>query len=211
MLGGGCDGAWQLPGRISVMPAGHSPLASVGVPPRPGPWPASSAPPAAIVRNSVTTKGSFDIVPDIICGSVLDPGDPPGRRPSGRGAPGPRPGPRARRSRGRAATTAGRSGGALRPAGRRLRGGRQDLAAAGRGHPAGRRLAVRSLEDLHGRSARLHGDQPRHRFLPDRRPDPVRRSPGDPLQAAAGRPARRAATTSTAARRRSSCSPTRRR
>src|SRR5688572_7002486 len=73
MLGGGCEGAWQLPGRISVMPAGHSPLASVGVPPRPGPWPASSAPPAAIVRNRVTTKGSFDIVPDIICGSVLTP------------------------------------------------------------------------------------------------------------------------------------------
>src|SRR5215213_4304961 len=73
MLGGGCDGVWQLPGRTSVMPAGHSPLASVGDPPRPGPWPASSAPPAAIVRNSVTTKGAFDIVPAIICGSVLAP------------------------------------------------------------------------------------------------------------------------------------------
>src|SRR3954471_20242796 len=71
MLGGGCEGAWQLPGRTSVMPAGHSPLASGGAPPRPGPWPASSAPPAAIVRNSVTTKGAFDIVPAIICGSVL--------------------------------------------------------------------------------------------------------------------------------------------
>jgi hypothetical protein len=166
---------------------------------RPGPGQRARLP-AAIVRNSGTTKE-----PSTSCWIICVPFPPGDRRAAG--LPGgvlPSPGPRVAGLRARqppvdlAARFAQRVDAYRRPTQPRRRR---------RGHPAGRRFAVRSLEDLHGGSAR-HTVINRDRFLPDRRPDP-RRSLVIPDRAWSS--CTSAATTSTAARRRSSCSPTRRR
>src|SRR5687767_3383662 len=54
MLGGGSDGAMQLPGRTSVVPGGHSWPAATRVPPR-MPCAASAAPSAALMMMMAKT------------------------------------------------------------------------------------------------------------------------------------------------------------
>ena len=56
MLGGGVSGAWQLPGRVSVVPGGHSSPGLMRVRVPPGPCCAAvAAPMAATVSRASTT------------------------------------------------------------------------------------------------------------------------------------------------------------